>query len=211
MASMRDVLLARLLLVAGVSSACGGKSEIPEPDLNQEVTSQGDAAGQAGAAGAAGQGGAGQGGAGAGGSGGSSAAGGTGGAGGGAIEGCKTSGACVPESWCKPEYDVAPCQCQPEGTYACDQNPPMFSSLLICVDPSSTGCPEQSAPELSSLIEAEYKASCPYISKGPLESKDSLGKYKCCYVVEVDACVGRPLWVSGERHQAALARAAGWG
>jgi hypothetical protein len=133
------------------------------------------------------------------------------GAGGGTIEGCKPGGACVPESWCKPEYDVAACKCQPEGAYECDQNPPEFSSLFVCVDPPAAGCPELGSPELYPLIEAEYKASCPYTSKGPMEFKDPLGKPKCCYVVEVDACVGRPLWVSGARHQAALVQATGWG
>ena len=52
---MRESLLARLLLVASVGAACGGKTEIPDPAENPDVTgTPGGAAGQSGGGGAAG-------------------------------------------------------------------------------------------------------------------------------------------------------------
>jgi hypothetical protein len=87
----------------------------------------------------------------------------------------------------------------------------MFASLLICVDRPAAGCPELNSENLYALIDAEYKASCPYISKGPVEAQDSLGKPHCCYNVEVDACVGRPLRIAGQIQQAPLARGVVWG
>lgn len=114
------------------------------------------------------------------------------------------------DAWCKPQYDIPACHCASSNGYLCDQQPQQFASLLICFDIPSAGCPALNTAELYPLIDAEYKASCPYIASGPQLLQDSSGAPHCCYQVETDACVGRPLRVDGRRTESVLVRTDAW-